>query len=52
MGTPANAMIYGTGYIELGRMMRLGMVLMLSALLLFALVSRFWWPTIHIGVAS
>ncbi len=49
MGTPANAMIYGTGYIELGRMMRLGMVLMLSALLLFALVSRFWWPTIHIG---
>ncbi len=52
MGTPANAMIYGTGLIEMKRMMRLGMVLMLSVLLVFALVSRFWWPIIHLGVVS
>jgi len=49
MGTPANAMIYGTGYIELGRMVRMGLVLMLSTLLLFALVTRFWWPSLGIG---
>jgi len=49
MGTPANAMIYGTGYIELGRMVRMGLVLMLSSLLLFALVTRFWWPAVGIG---
>ncbi|MDQ6971298.1 MAG: DASS family sodium-coupled anion symporter [Mariprofundaceae bacterium] len=50
MGTPANAMIYGTGYIELGRMVRLGLVLMLSALVLFSLVTRMWWPVLEIGV--
>jgi len=49
MGTPANAMIYGTGYIELGRMVRMGMVLMLSALLLFSMVTRLWWPVVGIG---
>jgi len=49
MGTPANAMIYGTGYIDLGRMVRMGMLLMLSTLLLFALVSRLWWPILGIG---
>lgn len=49
MGTPANAMVYGTGYIELGRMVRMGMVLMLSALLLFSVVTRLWWPMVGIG---
>lgn len=49
MGTPANAMIYGTGYIELGRMVRMGLVLMLSTLLLFALATRLWWPAVGIG---
>jgi len=49
MGTPANAMIYGTGYIELGRMVRMGLLLMLSTLVLFGLVTRFWWPVAGIG---
>ncbi|MDT8376968.1 MAG: DASS family sodium-coupled anion symporter, partial [Mariprofundaceae bacterium] len=34
MGTPANAMAYGTGYIEFGMMIRLGGILMLATLLL------------------
>lgn len=49
MGTPANAMIYGTGYIEMNRMVKSGFVLMLSTLALFALVSRLWWPVLEIG---
>ncbi len=49
MGTPANAMIYGTGYIEMKRMVGLGCMLMLSALALFALASRLWWPILDMG---
>ena len=49
MGTPANAMIYATGHVPLGRMIRLGAVLMLSAWALFSLVSRFWWPVLGYG---
>jgi len=44
MGTPPNAMVYGTGYVRLGDMMRFGGILLLSALLLFALTVTFWWP--------
>jgi len=44
MGTPPNAMVYGTGYIRLGDMMRFGSMLLFSALLLFALTISFWWP--------
>lgn len=50
MGTPANAMVFSTGYVSLGRMIRLGAILMLSTLLLFALVTRYWWPYLNIGV--
>lgn len=50
MGTPANAMVFGTGYVALPKMLRMGALLMLSALLLFALTVRFWWPLIGYSV--
>ena len=36
--------------LNLSRMIRLGAILMGSALLLFALTSRYWWPYLNIGV--
>jgi len=50
MGTPPNAMVYGTGYVELKSMLRFGAILSLSALLLFVLVSGTWWPLVGLGV--
>lgn len=46
MGTPANAMIFGTGYVHLGKMIRMGSILMLSSLTLFVLTLHMWWPMI------
>ncbi len=48
MGTPANAMIYGTGYVRFGRMIGFGSALSLCALLLFALTINFWWPLVGV----
>jgi len=50
MGTPPNAMVYGSGYVELKSMLQYGAVLSLSALLLFILVSGLWWPLVGLGV--
>jgi len=50
MGTPANAMIFGTGYVHLPNMIRIGSILMLTAFLLFVLVSGTWWPLIGLEV--
>ncbi len=50
MGTPPNAMIYGTGYVQLPAMLRYGLMLSVSALLLFMLVSGIWWPLVGLGV--
>ncbi|MBN4073411.1 DASS family sodium-coupled anion symporter [Mariprofundus ferrooxydans] len=52
MGTPPNAMIYGTGFVQRLAMLRFGGLLSLSALLLFVLISQFWWPVIGFGVGS
>ena len=49
MGTPANAMVFGTGYVDLRLMLRHGGVMMLSALLLYVLTARLWWPVAGIG---
>jgi anion transporter len=46
MGTPPNAMIYGSGYVRPSAMLKYGSVLSLSALLIFLLVAHFWWPVI------
>jgi len=50
MGTPPNAMVYGTGYVELKSMLRYGAILSLSALFLFIFVSAVWWPLVGLGV--
>jgi len=44
MGTPANAMVFSTGYVDLGRMIRYGAILMVATMIFFALVTRYWWP--------
>jgi anion transporter len=50
MGTPANAMVYGTGYVDLRLMLRYGGMMLLSALLLYVLTARFWWPLVGAGM--
>ena len=50
MGTPPNAMIYGTGFVQRLAMLRFGGVLSLSALLLFAALVQLWWPMIGFGL--
>ena len=50
MGTPANAMIFGTGYVHLSKMVRTGSILMLAAFLLFMATAAIWWPMIGQGV--
>jgi len=52
MGTPPNAMIYGTGFVQRLAMLRFGGMLSLSALLVFVMVGRFWWPSIGFGIGS
>jgi len=43
MGTPANAMVLGAGFVRAAQMARYGLALMLAALLAFGLVSRWLW---------
>jgi len=50
MGTPANAMVFGTGYVHLRNMIRSGSVLLVSALVLFVLTAALWWPLVGQGV--
>jgi len=52
MGTPPNAMIYGTGFVQRLAMLRFGSILALTALLLFVGLVRFWWPVIGFGVGG
>jgi anion transporter len=52
MGTPPNAMIYATGFVQRLAMLRFGGMLSLSALLLFIAISWLWWPAIGFGVGG
>jgi len=52
MGTPPNAMIYGTGFVQRLAMMRFGAVLSVSALILFVALVQAWWPMIGFGVGG
>ncbi|MFQ5355777.1 MAG: SLC13 family permease [Mariprofundaceae bacterium] len=49
MGTPANALIYSTGYVRLHRMIRRGAVMSFSVWCLFLLTAWFIWPLIGRG---
>jgi len=44
MGTPPNAMIFGTGYIQAGSMLRYGAMISLSAFIMFIAVAAWLWP--------
>ena len=50
MGTPPNAMIYSTGFVQRLAMLRFGGMLSLSALVLFIIISWAWWPVIGFGI--
>jgi len=50
MGTPPNAMIFATGYVKAGAMLRYGAMMSITALTLFALTVWLWWPLAGIGV--
>ena len=46
MGTPANAMVFGTGYVHMRYMLLMGSLLMVVALGLFVVVAALWWPLV------
>ncbi|MDQ7003386.1 MAG: SLC13 family permease [Ghiorsea sp.] len=46
MGTPPNAMIYGSGYVNPIHMLKYGAVLSITALVMFLLVITYWWPVL------
>ncbi|MDX8390290.1 MAG: DASS family sodium-coupled anion symporter [Mariprofundaceae bacterium] len=48
ISTPPNAMIYASGHFRSTTMIRYGGVLSISALIIFILVVRYWWPVIGI----
>jgi len=50
MGTPPNAMIFGTGYVQSIVMLRYGALLSVSALLFFVLLVWVWWPLAGLGI--
>jgi len=52
MGTPPNAMIYGTGFVQRLAMLRFGAALSLTALLLFIVLVWRWWPLVGFGITG
>ncbi len=52
MGTPPNAMIYGTGFVQRLAMLRFGAVLSLTALSLFIVLVWCWWPVVGFGISG
>ena len=49
MGTPPNAIAYSAGYYRLRDSILAGSLLKVAALLLLALIARFYWPILGIG---
>jgi len=50
IGTPANAMAYSSGYLKVSHLIIPGLILHLTALVIFNLLVWFYWPLL--GVAS
>jgi len=44
MGTPPNAMIFGTGFVRASHMLRYGALLSLTAFIIFMITVSVWWP--------
>lgn len=49
MGNPPNAIAFSSGFVNAKRMFLAGAGLDVAALIVFLLVSRFWWPLLGIG---
>jgi len=49
MGTPANAMIFSTGYVQISTLLKKGAILSFSAFSLFVLCAWLWWPWLSLG---
>ena len=49
MGTPPNAMIYASGYVNPLSMLKYGIVLSAFSFVLFLLLVKFWWPMIGLA---
>jgi len=50
ISTPPNAMVFASGYIRSGSMLRYGAVLSLSAFAMFMVVVNYWWPVIGLNL--
>jgi len=50
MGTPANALVYSTGFVPLRLMVRRGAAMSVSAWLVFILVAHLVWPVLGRGL--
>jgi len=50
MSTPPNAMIFGSGYVTAGTMLRYGMVLSISSFVLMMAAVKWWWPLIGMSM--
>lgn len=50
MGTPANALAYSSGFIRIKDVFMYGLLLNIIALVLFALMVKFYWPLIGLKV--
>ncbi|MDX8388270.1 MAG: DASS family sodium-coupled anion symporter [Ghiorsea sp.] len=46
MGTPPNALIYASGYVNPVSMLKYGLILSIAAFALFMLLVEYWWPMI------
>ncbi len=49
MGTPATAIIYGSGYLTMKDFMRMGGAMAVLSLIVFAFVAKWWWPLVGFG---
>lgn len=50
MSTPPNAMIYSSGYVSSRAMLRYGVVLSLSALIMMWVAVQWWWPLVGLNM--
>lgn len=50
IGTPPNAIIYGSGYVEVKEFLKAGILLEFIALALLMLVVYFWWGFLGVGM--
>lgn len=50
IGTPANAIVYSSGYLRAKDFFKAGVFAYLIALLVLVLVVKFWWPILGVGI--